>query len=105
MNPIILFATGLFCFALGAIVSLASWRKPALANNLGNAFALLGSLVLFLSALAAIAGGTTVSFEVSGFVRFPLRIDTLAATFLLLISLLSFVCSLYAFGYVKHYYG
>ncbi len=94
-------------FVIGAVGSLLLRNKEEAANWWGNVCAFTGSVFgLITSALVLLQDQTFVytlptSFP---FLSFSLRIDHLSAFFIFIISLSGVICSLYAIGYVKHFY-
>ncbi|MDD2766623.1 MAG: proton-conducting transporter membrane subunit [Candidatus Moranbacteria bacterium] len=96
-------------FAVGAIGSLVFRNHDTWANVWSSFFALFGSLVGIIFSLLMLIQGREMSFSLFQtsfvFLQFSLRIDMLSAFFIFAISLVGFFCSLYGFGYVKHYYG
>ncbi|MEK7624872.1 MAG: hydrogenase 4 subunit B [Patescibacteria group bacterium] len=94
-------------FSIGAVGALILQKNNNLANWWGNGFAIIGSLVSGLFAANILASSQTLAYKIS--TSFPglglsFNIDRLSAFFILIISLITFVCSVYALGYVKHYY-
>jgi len=96
-------------FVLGAFGSLVFHKRDVWANTWGSIFALLGTLGGIIFSFFTLIQGQMLSFLLGQtsftFLQFSLHIDMLSAFFLLAISLIGFFCSLYGFGYVKHYYG
>lgn len=102
------FFAALALYAAGALGALAFKKYDAIANWVGNSLAVIGSGLAFVFSAAVLTSGQTLSFLVpTSFPGFNLsfNVDRLSAFFILIISLLAFVCSVYAIGYVKHYYG
>ncbi len=108
---ILLSNTGFFSifalFGIGAVGSLIFNRYNVAANWIGSGFALLGSLLAFLFALQTLVVDSIPTFSLTptfpGFMLF-FRVDLLSAFFMLVISLVAFLCSLYGLGYVRHLY-
>lgn len=95
-----------FFFALGAAGSLIL-RNNRLINGWSNSCALLGSFFGILAAWKGLFSDIPFFYSIpSSFplLSFSLRMDKLSAFFVLIISLSATLCSLYAFGYVTHYY-
>lgn len=95
-----------FFFVLGAIGSLVL-KSNRLINGWSNGCALLGSLFGMLVAWKGLFTDIPFFYSISSsfpLLSFSLRMDKLAAFFVLIISLSAALCSLYAFGYVVHYY-
>jgi len=96
-------------FALGAIASMIARRSDSDANMLGNGFAIIGSLwgALF-GGFALISANQTMNFAFtipfSPLPALTFSVDKLSAFFILLISSVAFLASIYALDYVKHFY-
>lgn len=95
-------------FIAGAFISLVLSKKEKMANFFGNIFALAGSFYgLVFSVLAFQGEKLTYKIPSLLFSSFSatFAVDKLSAFFIFIVSLISFFCSIYAFGYVKHFYG
>ncbi len=84
---------------------LDKFDRPA--NLWGNLFAVAGSVLGIIFSGAVLITGSFPAFDIP--TSFPLlslafRIDYLSAFFLLLISFIALLCSIYALGYVDHFY-
>ena len=95
-------------FIAGAVVSLLLTRYDHAANLAGGLFAITGAAAGILFAVSILMSGTIASISMP--TSFPwlsvsFRVDSLSAFFVLIISLLVLLCSVYALPYVKHYYG
>lgn len=95
-------------FAAGAIGALLLAGHNRAANYWGHGLALAGSLAGLIFSGAVLLGDTLPVFGPG--TSFPLisltfSLDRLAAFFMLVISLVAALCSIYAFSYVRHYYG
>lgn len=102
------FLFSLTCFFAGAAGSLMTRKNPHPSNVCGNVFAAAGSILGIVSSAAALHGGETLSFRFSSsfpLLSFSVRMDALSAFFALTISTAAFLCSIFAIGYVKHFYG
>ena len=100
-----LFGSLLF-FAAGGLLALLAGGRPRLAGFLGCAGAVSGALLGVLAAWTELTvGGSPVwahAWAVPGG-RFVLRLDPLAAFFLLPTCLLTLLCAVYAAGYLRDY--
>jgi hydrogenase-4 component B len=102
-----LFFVVLSAFAVGAFGALLFGKNDRRANLWGNGFAVAGSLLGLVFSGAVLMTGTEPAFTIpTSFPLLPLsfRVDRLAAFFVLLISCIALFCSIYALGYVNHYY-
>lgn len=107
VSPAAVFAV-LGVFAVAALGALAFRHDDRAANYWGNGFAIVGSSLSLVLSGAILATGTALAFRVP--TTFPglslsFRIDALSAFFMLIVSLVALVCSVYALDYVRHYYG
>lgn len=96
-------------FVVGALGSLVFHKKDGIANELGSIFAIFGSFFGLIFAVFAFQSSKTLVYQISS-VLFPsfsmtFAVDKLSAFFIFVISLVAFFCSVYALGYVKHFYG
>ncbi len=106
-TPSNLFLLTLFLWLTGAFVSLIFKNDDQSANRWGNSLAILGSITGLISSLSVLITGSVFSFGFAS--SFPLlsltfNVDKLSAFFIFLISLIALLASIYAFGYVKHFY-
>ncbi len=94
-------------FAAGALGALLFGKNDRRADLWANGFAVVGSLLGLVFSGAVLITGTGPAFSIP--TSFPLlslslRVDPLAAFFVLLISCIALFCSIYALGYVNHFY-
>lgn len=97
----------LLFFVLGAFGSLAFYKSNRSANWWGNSCAIAGSLSGLLFSVGILFVKNIPSFEIQTafpLLSFSFHIDYLSAFFVFCISLISLLCSIYAFGYVSHFY-
>ncbi len=102
------FFISLVMFAIGAVGSLALYRKDHPANLWANGFAIAGSFIGILFSVSILFSGKTVIFEMlNTFSLFPvfIKVDMLSAFFVLIISTVSFLSTIYAIGYMRQFYG
>lgn len=95
-------------FAAGATGSLLLRRRDRAANIWGNCLAIMGSALGLIFSGAALLQGVDPAFGAES--SFPLltlsfRLDQLSAFFMMAISLVALMSSVYALGYIRHYYG
>ncbi|MDE2078852.1 MAG: hydrogenase 4 subunit B [Patescibacteria group bacterium] len=106
--PATAFFISLALFGAGALGSLIFVRQDSAANWWGNGLALAASFFALLSAAGVLLSGAGFSWSAPTtlpFLALSINMDALAAFFTLVIALVSVAASLYAFGYVKHFYG
>ncbi|PIR66668.1 MAG: hydrogenase 4 subunit B, partial [Parcubacteria group bacterium CG10_big_fil_rev_8_21_14_0_10_36_14] len=106
-SPISFFVL-LSLFFFGAVGSLLLRKDDDSANIWSSFFAIAGSLWGLLFSVATIIFEHTIAFMIDGS-PFPLlslsfNIDLLSAFFIFIISLIALFCSIYAVGYIRHYY-
>src|SRR6266581_2995311 len=99
-------------YAVGAGAGLLFLGREKLANAVSFGAASLSGLSGLLAALVFLAGGTGTPAPrialLPGFnpyIKLTVRLDPLAAFFLLIVSLLGFALSIYSLGYAKGFFG
>lgn len=103
-----LFGLSLIFFLSGGFGAVAAHRNPKAANFVSHLGGFLGGLAGAFAAIRVLVFQKTVSvsaWHVVPDVVLTFRVDSLSAFFLLIISVLSAVVSLYSTGYVTEYYG
>ncbi len=105
-----IFVIIIFIFIIGALSSLLAYKQQKLSNFISNISVIAASLGgIFLSV-------STLLISAKEFVHFTFKssislftisfnIDRLSAFFILIISLLSLIVSIYSFSYNKHYFN
>lgn len=99
---------GLACYAGGILLPPCLAGRPRAQNLLAHGLAAAGGLwgvVLGLAGLLADAPFTASLPSTLPYLAFAVRIDPLAAFFVLTISLVGLAASIYALGYVADFYG
>ncbi len=94
-------------FVLGAFGSLLFKKREELANLWGSSFSALGSLMGIVLSVAVLFLDQTFSYSLPSTIpllTFSFTVDQLSAFFILIISTISLVASIYGIGYIKHYY-
>lgn len=102
-----IFFLSLLLWITGAVGALVLSKNDRLANWWGNSFAILGSCVGLLFSLSVLIFGSTFSFNIDStlpLLSLSFSVDKLSAFFIFGISLIALFASIYALGYVKHYY-
>jgi hydrogenase-4 component B len=102
------FLVVLAIYASGALLSLLLHNRDRVANAWGHSLAILGSALATVFSAAVLIEGSVPEYTLN--TPFPLlaltiRLDALSAFFMLVISAVALLCSIYALGYVRHYYG
>src|SRR6266404_3747795 len=111
MNPLPVGATFTLSVALylvGALVSLASWRKPALCRYICCGIALAGAIFGGFAAVFEILQGTPVRWSISSGIplfAYSFDYDALAGFFNLTLAILAGAVSIYSFSYLKEFEG
>ena len=101
------FFASLLLFACGAAGSLIFRKNDAAANFCGNAFAIAGSIAGLISSLLVLMFDSSFTCGIGSslpLLSFSFNVDKLSAFFIFTISLISLFASLYAIGYVVHFY-
>lgn len=102
------FLAALILWMIGAAGSLALMKNNQWANWWGNFFAIFGAGAGLISSFLVLIFGALFSFNVPSslpFLSFSFNVDKLSGFFIFIISLVSLFTSIYALGYVKHYYN
>ncbi|MFA7253952.1 MAG: hydrogenase 4 subunit B [Patescibacteria group bacterium] len=102
------FLIALLLFPAGAITSIAFNKNERLANFTGSLFAVLGSISGIVSAISILFYQGTFSVNMPStfpILSFALKMDSLSAFFVLVISTIALLASTYGYGYAKHYFG
>ncbi len=104
-----IFAALLILYLSGALLSLLACRSQKLSGTIANTAAAAASLtgIIFCACKLLIYTGEAFDITLKTGV-YPIsvsfHIDNLSVFFVLVISLLTFVVSIYSIGYLKHYY-
>jgi hydrogenase-4 component B len=107
------FLKAAFCaYAAGALGSLLALRRERVANLVGFGSATVASLCGIWAALVALTSGqaqTATPFELwpslVPYVQLSVKLDPLAAFFVLIVSIVGLALSVYSFGYARGFYG
>ena len=105
-----MFLAVLFVYILGGFFSLFFQNKPKVACRLSNIFAAVASLLALSFSIVKLSLHTneTLNFSFNSNIQnmaLSFRIDNLSAFFVLIISFLSLVVSIYSLGYLEKYYN
>lgn len=108
MDALQLLLWSLALYVVGGIASLLLARRERQAINVAGCSALLGGLFGVLSAVTMLKDGVTRVWQTAtpfDFAAFSVRMDSLSAFMVLVISLLVAVCALYSLAYMREYIG
>lgn len=102
----LLFSGMLSCFVAGAFGSLISWRQQVMARIVSGIFAILGSTLGLILALSTFISNVPVILHLV--LPLPLftvsiRLDSLSAFFIGIISLITLASTVYGINYLKQY--
>jgi len=101
------FFLSLLFLAFGAVGSLIFAKKDRLANWWGNGLAILASGSGMVAAVKVLCCGEFFKYTISTTLpnlAFSFVVDKLSAFFVLIISLIALLASIYGLGYIKHFY-
>lgn len=101
-----IFLTGILLLAAGGVFSLFCSENFKL--KLITLFTFLSSVLTIMTALKVLVYGDVIEYSTywnGVFGEVPFVIDTLSAIFIIIISVISFLCVLYSNGYMKPYIG
>lgn len=106
----VLFIICIVLYMTGALTSLASYSSPKWSNRLSNSFALLASsLLTFLMIYKLIYSrdvSTKLDFNTNiPFLSIEFNIDSLSAFFIMIISIVAVIVSLFSYTYMSHYFS
>ena len=102
------FTLSVALYSAGALLSLASWRKPALCRHICCDTALAGAIFGGLAAVFGILQGTAVRWSISSGIplfAYSFDYDALAGFFNLTLAILAGAVSIYSFSYLKEFEG
>src|ERR1700690_4655721 len=100
MLPVVAsFVLGVATYSIGAVASLAGWRKPVLARYICCVAALAGGVLGGLAAVLGILQGTPVRWSVPSGVplfAYSFSYDALGGFFSLILAILTIAVSIYS---------
>ncbi|WP_431222862.1 hydrogenase 4 subunit B [Serratia sp. L9] len=108
MDSLYLLAWAVVIYVAGGVLSLLLFRQERMAILVAGITAMVGGLLGLCSAVPVLLSGQPLTFSTPGlfsFAAFVVRMDSLAAFMLIVISLLVTVCALYSISYVQEYRG
>ncbi|MEW6738043.1 MAG: proton-conducting transporter membrane subunit, partial [Acidobacteriota bacterium] len=108
MNTFMLLLIMIAIWLLGAATSLACWRRDRVASLVSFLTAALGAMFGLTCSISLLLNGTVIEQVLPStlpLMRFSLRLDSLGAFFLFILSLVALATSIFSLGYVKEYFG
>lgn len=93
---------------IGGFGTVMSRRYPHITNRISYIFASIGSLFGIITALLSLMKIETLfilNWQMTAHISFRFAIDELSAFFLLLISVIGFIVSIYSPAYVRKFIG
>ncbi len=109
-NVTVYFIVSVVIYLIGALSSLFTFRIPKLSNRLSNTCAIIASgfLSILMICKLFILKDIPLEFKFNStipFLSISFNIDNLAAFFILIIAIVSFVVSLFSYTYMSHYFS
>jgi hydrogenase-4 component B len=104
----ILFTALLACYAAGVALSACLPGRPKLQNFVAHSLACMAGLLGIALGVAGLVASEPLTLSADSsipYLSFAIRLDPLAAFFVLTISLVGLAASIYAFAYVTEFYG
>ena len=94
-------------YLVGAISSLFTYRNPKISNLLSNTCSMVSSGLLSITMIYKLLFMKDIQFGFGTnipYLSVSFNIDNLAAFFILIITIVSFIVSLFSFTYMSHYF-
>ena len=107
-SPLYLLLISVLVFAGGAFLALLCSKSDRASIYLSGVAGVIGSLAGLAAALPVLVKGEILTYVTAGpfpFAQFTVRLDSLAAFMVIVITLLVLITSIYSFSYVKEYEG
>ena len=104
----ILFTALLTCYTAGVGLPVCLPGRPRLQNLVAHSLSCVAGLFGIALGLAGLVASEPLTLSAGSsipYLSFAIRLDPLAAFFVLTISLVGLAASIYAFGYVTEFYG
>ncbi|KFC06405.1 hydrogenase-4 component B/formate hydrogenlyase subunit 3 [Trabulsiella guamensis ATCC 49490] len=108
MDSLQLLMWSVVLYVAGGVISLLMQNHERGAIRIAGLCAIAGGILGLLSALPVLLGGEVLTWSATGpfsFAPFSLRMDSLAAFMVTVISLLVTLCALYSLSYMEEYLG
>ncbi len=108
-NLIIFFIICVLIYLIGGLSSLFTFSVPKLSNRLSNTCAMIASgfLSILMTYKLIILKDIPLELKFNNnipFLTLCFKIDNLAAFFILVIAIISFVVSMFSYTYMSHYF-
>ncbi len=108
-NLIIFFIISIVIYILGALSSLFTYAVPKISNRISNTCALVASGLLSLIMIYKLIFLNSINLTLKfctniPFISLNFNIDNLAAFFILIITIVTFVVSMFSYTYMSHYF-
>src|SRR5262249_62197724 len=103
----VLLAALLTCYAVGVVLPACLPRRPKLQNFVAHGLACAAGLFGAALGMVGLVASEPLTASISSsipYLSFAVRLDPLAAFFILTISVVGFAASMYAVGYVTEFY-
>ncbi len=101
-----LFVISILLYALGALFALCFFKRQAVGNYISLIFAALASCFSIALAIVMLSDGGATRFDFliyHAIIKYNFLLDPLSSFFMLAISVIGFLASLYSLGYTKLY--
>ncbi|MCF6153381.1 MAG: hydrogenase 4 subunit B [Candidatus Kuenenia stuttgartiensis] len=101
-----LFIVSIILFTTGSLFALCFYRRQMLGNYISLIFAAIASCLNIAIATSVLFSHSAIRFNFllyHAIIKYNFLIDSLSATFILAISVISFIASIYSLGYTKLY--
>ncbi|AEY66196.1 hydrogenase 4 subunit B [Clostridium sp. BNL1100] len=106
----VFFIVSVILYITGALTSLASFSSSKWSNRLSNTFALLASSLITFLMIYKLIYSRDVSININfntniPFLTIKFNIDNLSAFFIMIISIIALIVSLFSYTYMSHYFS
>ncbi|EPR13399.1 proton-conducting transporter membrane subunit [Ruminiclostridium papyrosolvens] len=106
----VFFIVSVILYITGALTSLASFSSSKWSNRLANTFALLASSLLTFLMICKLIYSRDVAININfntniPFLAIKFNIDNLSAFFIMIISIVAIIVSLFSYTYMSHYFS
>ncbi|MDR3103861.1 MAG: hydrogenase 4 subunit B [Yokenella regensburgei] len=108
MDSLQLLMWSVVLYVAGGVISLLLQNNERGAIRIAGLCAIVGGILGLCSALPVLLGGEVLTWSATGpfsFASFSVRMDSLAAFMVMVISLLVTLCALYSLSYMEEYLG